>query len=169
MLNPTRNKITCNYKRSGVWRYLTIVQNFWPVIMELGLNEFCLDLLDYIKNNGDLDKTPLGLHAVVQTEDDTPPGVIFVLKTLMAVSTSTNKTGSTRMYIANNSEEVCNHLFLKYLLGVFRSRSFMRTCLLVRSINGFLWNRLTSFAGGTRCFPVPLILPPETLFQRLKL
>ena len=34
-------------------------------IMDLGLNEFRLDLLDYIKNHGDLAKKPKGLHAVV--------------------------------------------------------------------------------------------------------
>ena len=51
-------------------------------IMDLGLNEFRLDLLDYIKNNGDLDKTPFGLHAVVPAKDDAPSGVIFVLKNL---------------------------------------------------------------------------------------
>ena len=35
-------------------------------IMDLGLNEFRLDLLEYVKNHGDLDKKPKGMHAVVQ-------------------------------------------------------------------------------------------------------
>ena len=30
--------------------------------MDLGLNEFRLDLLDYIKHHPDIDKTPFGLH-----------------------------------------------------------------------------------------------------------
>ena len=34
-------------------------------IMDLGLNEFRLDLLEYIKKNGDMDRVPSGLHAVV--------------------------------------------------------------------------------------------------------
>ena len=34
-------------------------------IMDLGLNEFRLDLLEYINNCGDLDSVPFGLHAVV--------------------------------------------------------------------------------------------------------
>lgn len=34
-------------------------------IMDLGLNEFRLDLLDYTKRHDDLDKTPFGLHSVV--------------------------------------------------------------------------------------------------------
>ena len=41
-------------------------------IMDLGLNEFRLDLLDYIKHNGDLDKKPRGLHAVVPATDELP-------------------------------------------------------------------------------------------------
>jgi len=49
-------------------------------IMDLGLNEFRLDLLEYIKKHEDLKKKPLGLHAVVPTSDEMSKGVIFVLK-----------------------------------------------------------------------------------------
>ena len=49
-------------------------------IMDLGLNEFRLDLLEYIKTHGELDKTPFGLHAVVPASEECPPGVIYVLK-----------------------------------------------------------------------------------------
>lgn len=49
--------------------------------MDLGLNEFRLDLLEYIKTHGELDKTPFGLHAVVPASEECPPGVIYVLKT----------------------------------------------------------------------------------------
>ena len=49
-------------------------------IMDLGLNEFRLDLLDYVKQHGDLDNTPFGLHAVVEGDDDSPQGTIFILK-----------------------------------------------------------------------------------------
>ncbi len=49
-------------------------------IMDLGLNEFRLDLLEYIKQGGDIEHTPMGLHAIVPADKDTPPGVIFVLK-----------------------------------------------------------------------------------------
>ena len=43
-------------------------------IMDLGLNEFRLDLLAYIKNHGDLEKTPRGLHAVVPKTEGCPEG-----------------------------------------------------------------------------------------------
>jgi hypothetical protein len=46
-------------------------------IMDLGLNEFRMDLLAYIKDHPHLDRTPFGIHAVVRGEK---PGVIFVLK-----------------------------------------------------------------------------------------
>lgn len=49
-------------------------------IMDLGLNEFRLDLLDYMKQGHDIEHTPMGLHALVASDKDAPPGVIFVLK-----------------------------------------------------------------------------------------
>src|SRR5574344_1659868 len=49
-------------------------------IMDLGLNEFRLDLLEYIKTHGDIEHSPLGLHAVVPSTEDNPEGVIYVLK-----------------------------------------------------------------------------------------
>lgn len=49
-------------------------------IMDLGLNEFRLDLLEYIKHHDDMDQTPFGLHSVVPATEETPAGVIYVLK-----------------------------------------------------------------------------------------
>lgn len=49
-------------------------------IMDLGLNEFRLDLLEYIKNHDGLEKKPFGLHAVAPANKEMPEGVIFVLK-----------------------------------------------------------------------------------------
>lgn len=92
-------------------------------IMDLGLNEFRLDLLDYIKNNGDLDKTPLGLHAVVPAKDDTPPGVIFVLKNINGGVNIDNQNRLHPFYmvfIANDGEVVCDHLSPKEMLDKMR-------------------------------------------------
>ncbi|NLI91954.1 MAG: DEAD/DEAH box helicase family protein [Peptococcaceae bacterium] len=92
-------------------------------IMDLGLNEFRLDLLDYIKNNGDLDKTPLGLHAVVPAKGDAPPGVIFVLKN---INGGVNIDNQNRLhpfymvYIADDGEVVCDHLSPKEMLDKMR-------------------------------------------------
>ena len=49
-------------------------------IVDLGLNEFRLDLLEYVKNHDDLDKKPKGLHAVVPATSELPEGVIFILR-----------------------------------------------------------------------------------------
>ncbi len=64
-------------------------------IMDLGLNEFRLDLLAYIKNHGDLEKTPRGLHAVVPKTEGCPEGVIFVLKN---VNNSVNIDNQNRIH-----------------------------------------------------------------------
>ena len=82
-------------------------------IMDLGLNEFRLDLLDYVKQNPDLDKTPFGLHAVVSAHDDAPAGVIYILKNR---SGSVNIGNQNRIhpfymiYISNTGEILCDHL-----------------------------------------------------------
>ena len=49
-------------------------------IMDLGLNEFRLDLIDYVKEHGDLSHVPNGLHGVVLGTGTMEPGVLFVLK-----------------------------------------------------------------------------------------
>ena len=49
-------------------------------IMDLGLNDFRMDLLEYIKAHPEIEKAPFGLNAVTRCRENTPPGVIFVLK-----------------------------------------------------------------------------------------
>jgi superfamily II DNA or RNA helicase len=51
-------------------------------ITDLGLNDFRMDLLNYIKANGDLGRLPNGLHAVVPADADKGlmAGVIFTLR-----------------------------------------------------------------------------------------
>ena len=92
-------------------------------IMDLGLNEFRLDLLDYIKHNGDLDKKPRGLHAVVPKIDELPEGVIFVLKN---INNSVNIDNRNRIhpfymvYINTDGEIICDYLNPKKLLDDVR-------------------------------------------------
>jgi hypothetical protein len=93
-------------------------------IMDLGLNEFRLDLLEYVKQNGDMNNIPCGLHAVVPASEDCPPGVVFVLKNR---SDSVNIDMQNRLhpfymvYIGNDGEVVCDHLSPKDLLDKTRS------------------------------------------------
>ena len=92
-------------------------------IMDLGLNEFRLDLLEYVKANPNLDKTPFGLHAVAASNDECPPGVVFVLKNR---SNSINIDHQNRLhpfymvYIAEDGEVVCDHLSPKAMLDKLR-------------------------------------------------
>lgn len=92
-------------------------------IMDLGLNEFRLDLLDYIKHHDDIDKTPYGLHAVAKATDETPAGVIYVLKNR---SNSINKDNQNRLhpfymvYISDDGEVICDHLSPKQMLDTIR-------------------------------------------------
>lgn len=92
-------------------------------IMDLGLNEFRLDLLEYIKQHPDIDKTPFGLHSVVPSTHDNPAGVVYVLKNR---SNSVNIDNHNRLhpfymvYISNDGEVVCDHLSPKAMLDKMR-------------------------------------------------
>ena len=99
-------------------------------IMDLGLNEFRQDLIEYMKNNPDIDHTPHGLHAVVEKTENLPEGVIFVLK---------NKTGEINIgkknrlhpfymvYLDKVGNVVTNYLAPKDLLDNIRALAKNRT------------------------------------------
>ena len=92
-------------------------------IMDLGLNEFRLDLLEYIKNHDDLKKKPFGLHSVVPANDELPEGVIFVLKNR---NNGVNIDNLNRIhpfymvYIGVDGEIICDYLNPKKLLDTMR-------------------------------------------------
>lgn len=92
-------------------------------IMDLGLNEFRLDLLEYIKNHPEIEKAPFGLNAVVPSDEDAPAGVMFVLKNR---SDSVNIDNQNRLhpfymvYISNEGEVICDHLSPKQMLDKMR-------------------------------------------------
>ena len=92
-------------------------------IMDLGLNEFRLDLLEDVKHHPDIDKTPFGLHSVVLATEDNPAGVIYVLKNR---SNSVNINNQNRLhpfymvYITNDGEVICDHLSPKEMLDRMR-------------------------------------------------
>lgn len=121
-------KTDLEYRKAQLQRLKTEVVDMEDMsggisIMDLGLNEFRLDLLEYVKSHPHLDKTPRGLHAVVPTEGDACPGVIFILE---------NRTGSVNInnqnrlhpfymvYISDNGEIICDHLSPKEMLDTMR-------------------------------------------------
>lgn len=92
-------------------------------IMDLGLNEFRLDLLEYMRQGHDIEHTPNGLHAIVPATPDAPPGVVFVLKNR---NNSVNIDHKNRLhpfymvYISKESEVIVDHLDPKGLLDRLR-------------------------------------------------
>ena len=92
-------------------------------IMDLGLNEFRLDLLDYVKTHKDLESKPFGMHAVVPASDELPEGVIFVLKNR---NNGVNIDSMNRIhpfymvYISVDGEIICDYLNPKKLLDDMR-------------------------------------------------
>lgn len=92
-------------------------------IMDLGLNEFRLDLLEYIKKHPELENKPFGLHAVAGKNDGLPEGVIFVLKNR---NNGVNIDSLNRIhpfymvYIGVDGEIVCDYLNPKKLLDTMR-------------------------------------------------
>lgn len=92
-------------------------------IMDLGLNEFRLDLLEYIKNNGECDTIPMGMHAIVSTSADYPAGVIFVLKNInhgVNIDKQNRLHPFYMVYIKDSGEVLFNHLEPKKLLDAMR-------------------------------------------------
>lgn len=93
-------------------------------IMDLGLNEFRLDLLGYLKEHPDIEHAPFGLNAVVGSSSLVKPGVMFVLK---------NRNNSVNIdhknllhpfymvYLSNDGEVICDHLHPKQLLDTMRA------------------------------------------------
>ena len=106
-------------------------------IMDLGLNEFRLDLLEYIKRHPDIDRAPHGMSAVVPASADAPAGVVFVLKN---INGGVNINNQNRLhpfymvYIAENGEVVCDHLSPKLMLDKMRylcrgnTEPYMKLC-----------------------------------------
>ena len=92
-------------------------------IMDLGLNEFRLDLLEYIKRHEEIETAPKGLHTVVAQTEETPAGVIFVLRN---INDSVNIDNRNRIhpfymvYISEEGEIVCGYLNPKKLLDIMR-------------------------------------------------
>ena len=92
-------------------------------IMDLGLNEFRLDLLDYMKQGHDIEHTPMGLHALVASDKDAPPGVVFVLKNRnneINIDRKNRLHPFYMVYISKDSEVIVDHLDPKDLLDRMR-------------------------------------------------
>ncbi|MDR2527007.1 MAG: DEAD/DEAH box helicase family protein [Rickettsiales bacterium] len=92
-------------------------------IMDLGLNEFRLDLIEYRKLKREIDSTPFGMHAVARAVGDLPKGVIYILKNIDNIknSDSQNRLHPFYMvYLTEDGDVCCNHLEPKKALNFMR-------------------------------------------------
>jgi len=97
-------------------------------ITDLGLNDFRMDLINYVKEHGDLEDAPKGMHAVVPAQPDLglEPGVIFALRNR---NDGVNINQQNRLhpyylvYIAKDGEIIANHTEAKKLLDLVRTSS----------------------------------------------
>lgn len=94
-------------------------------ITDLGLNDFRMDLVNYIKENGSLEAVPSGIHSVCAKDlnKDINPGAIFVLKNRNQ-DININNTNQLHpfylVYISENGEVLSNHLNVKNTLDILR-------------------------------------------------
>jgi SNF2 family DNA or RNA helicase len=95
-------------------------------ITDLGLNDFRMDLLNYVKANGELNNMPSGMHAVVPAKPELGlhAGVIFTLRN---VNSSVNVSQHNRLhpyylvYISREGQVIHDHTEVKRLLDLVRS------------------------------------------------
>jgi hypothetical protein len=97
-------------------------------ITDLGLNDFRMDLVNYIKEKGSLEGVPNGMHAVCEKnpENGIEEGVIFVLKN---INSDVNIDNTNQLhpfylvYIKDDGEILSTHLNVKHTLDIVRSIS----------------------------------------------
>ena len=94
-------------------------------ITDLGLNDFRMDLLEYINKNGNLDYVVNGLHSVVKSDEENgvPKGTIFILKN---INSNVNIENTNQLhpfyivYISEDGQVISNHLNVKNTLDLIR-------------------------------------------------
>ena len=97
-------------------------------ITDLGLNDFRMDLVSYVKAQGDPSRTPNGMHAIVPADSERGlhPGAIFALRNR---ENGVNINQLNRLhpyylvYIGDNGEVIIQHTEVKRLLDLARKAS----------------------------------------------
>jgi len=94
-------------------------------ITDLGLNDFRMDLLDYIKEHPDINKFPNGMHSVVKENPSIgiEKGVIFVLKNInngINIDNMNQLHPFYLIYIKEDGTIISNHLNVKKTLDILR-------------------------------------------------
>ena len=94
-------------------------------ITDLGLNDFRMDLLGYVKEYGDLVGTPKGLHAVVPADPDRGlrPGALFALRNINAdehLNRGNRLHPHYLVYLDDQGQVIADHTEVKRLLDLIR-------------------------------------------------
>ena len=128
-LLSNEEKIDLDYRKEQLRRLQNEVVDLEDMdtginIMDLGLNEFRMDLLAYLKKHPDIEHAPLGIFAMASSSDVVAPGVIFILKNKNN-EVNLNKENHLHpfymVYIGHDGEVICDHLFPKQLLDTMRA------------------------------------------------
>ena len=95
-------------------------------ITDLGLNDFRMDLLNYVKDHEDVEIAPKGMHTVVpaQSHLGLDPGVIFTLRNLnnsVALNQHNRLHPYYLIYVGRHGEMMANHSEVKKLLDLVRA------------------------------------------------
>ena len=115
-------------------------------ITDLGLNDFRMDLVSYVKTHDDLAALPNGMHAVVPASPGRglPPGAIFALRNR---NQGVNLNQQNRLhpyyllYVAQDGQVIVNHTEVKRLLDLVRTACKERAEPVPEAYQAF--NRLT--------------------------
>ena len=95
-------------------------------ITDMGLNDFRMDLLNYVKAHGELNNMPSGMHAVVSAKPELGlhAGVIFTLRNLnpnVNINLQNRLHPYYLVYISREGVVVHDHTEVKHLLDLVRS------------------------------------------------
>lgn len=94
-------------------------------ITDLGLNDFRMDLVNYMKENGDFNDIPNGMNTVCKKniEKGIEEGVIFVLKNInngVNIDNTNQLHPFYLVYIQKDGKIISNHLNVKNTLDILR-------------------------------------------------
>jgi superfamily II DNA or RNA helicase len=98
-------------------------------ITDLGLNDFRMDLVSWVREHGSLDDAALGMHGIVPAGEKLPPGVIFCLRNLDAAEELQRHNRLHPfylVYVKENGEALVRHTDPKQALDVLRAAARSR-------------------------------------------
>lgn len=128
-LNPKANEVS--YRKEQLRRLQEEVIEMEDLktgisITDLGLNDFRMDLVGYVKEHGDPSRTPNGLHAIVPAAPDRGlfPGVLFTLRNRengVNIDLQNRLHPYYLVFIGESGEVLTRHTEVKRLLDLART------------------------------------------------